>query len=187
MLAEVDSLPLQKRLDQSRIAILISGEIAIPVAANRRTILLPENLMNELSQEEYEAVIAHEAEHLKWKDPIVKMIFLSICSIFWWMPTTRWMKKIEDDQEEACDMGLHAYGLDTYPLATALLKAVNHQRVSRNGTAAAAICHLDASKNTIKRLQDILRKGRAQENGVSLRSVAGVVICSLAFLSFWMC
>lgn len=186
-LRELTNVPLRARLRQLNAVILVSDEVSVPFAANRRHLLLPASLVNDLSQEEYEAVIAHEAEHLCWKDPSFKLLHMSLCSFFWWVPTSWWMKKLEEEQEEACDQGLYAFGIDPLSLAGALMKAVNYQKACKSRTASGAVCHLGGSKHLMKRLDTLLRKGPLLENRIPLSSIAGAFLCVIAFLSLWMC
>ncbi|MBA3816023.1 MAG: M48 family metalloprotease [Parachlamydiaceae bacterium] len=55
-------------------------------------IVFPEALVNALSQQEFEAIITHEWQHLRWKDPHTKIIGSLIAHFFWWLPTLWWMK-----------------------------------------------------------------------------------------------
>ena len=105
---------LQQDLTLSKTVILTSTELEIPMAAYRHYILVPKNLAEDLSQDEFEAVIAHEFEHLRWRDPLLKIFCSSICTLCWWIPTIWWLKKLEVDQEEASDSGLCKYGIDSF-------------------------------------------------------------------------
>lgn len=87
------------------------------------TIFIPASLSRMLSQKEYEAVLAHEMEHMRWKDTFVRLILDGIESLFWWIPTKWLHKKIEEGQEMACDERCTAYGVDPADLASALCKS----------------------------------------------------------------
>lgn len=176
---------LQGKLLKLDVLILTSSLVHTPLAASQRYIIFPENLVNEFSQEEYEAVIAHEVEHLRWKDPLFKLFCITICTLFWWIPTAWWLKRLEADQEEASDAALRRYGLDTYPLATALMKVMNSARSLRS--QIAAICYLDTSRSThIRRLEKMLSSEEG-EDFYNLNAVFGIFTCFLIFMSFWMC
>lgn len=176
---------LRSKLLKLDVLILTSTLVHTPLAANKRYIVFPENLVNELTQEEYEAVIAHEVEHLRWKDPLFKLFSICICTLFWWIPTAWWLRRLEADQEQASDSALRRYGLDTYPLATALMKVMNSARSLRS--QIAAICYLDTSRNThIIRLAKML-SSEERKSFYNLNVIFGSCICLLIFMSFWMC
>ncbi len=121
---KIGNASLKKQIKKGKIEILISDEINIPSAFSTRFILFPKHLLKVLSQKEFEAVIAHELEHLRWYDPLVKQGCALVCAIFWWIPTRRWLKKIEEEQEYASDAGIRSYGLDTTYLASAIYKVL---------------------------------------------------------------
>lgn len=53
----------------------------------------------------FEAVVAHELERIRWKDPYIKICSALFASLLWWIPLKGWLNKIEMDQEEASDRG----------------------------------------------------------------------------------
>lgn len=81
--------------------IQVCPEIQSPLAVGKRFILLPNDWVEKASQEEFEVAVARELERLKWKDPIFNNLCKIICSIYWWIPTEWWIKRIEEDQELA--------------------------------------------------------------------------------------
>ncbi len=172
---------LRRKINKLKIIILTSDKVQSPFAANLKYILFPEYLMNELSQEEFEAVLAHEIEHLKWKDPLVKLFCVSICSFFWWIPTHWWLRGLETDQELACDAAPLQYGVDNYHLATALMKVIKSPK-----SELKALCYLDTAKNVLsKRMENLLKTPKKPH--VRLNGIIAMILCLLIFNSFWMC
>lgn len=162
---------LQNTLQTSKAKILVSSQIMVPLAAQKHLILIPAVFHEELSQEEYEAVIAHELEHLRWRDPAVNFTAKIISSLFWWVPTNWWFKKMEEEQEKACDQRIISYQLDNCSLASAILKISS--RIKSLGGSAAAICHFAANSNSpLSRVQTIL--------GISTTSPLNRVFLSFA-------
>lgn len=181
----ISSKRIQSELQRLNGIVLTCDQVQIPFAAGRRTILLPTVLMNHLSQDEFEAVIAHELEHLRWKDPILRFISSVICSLFWWIPTGWWSRRLEADQELASDLGTHKYGIDACALGSAFLKAIHQERVAN--LKSAAICPFVSPKSThVKRLENMLKPDQPLK-GHTLISAIGAAICCMAFLCFWMC
>lgn len=172
---------LKTQTNKLKIRILTSNKVQSPFAANLKYILFPEYLMNELSQDEFEAVLAHEIEHLRWKDPLVKLFCVSICSFFWWIPTHRWLKRLQTNQELACDSVLHKYGIDNYHLATALMKVIKCPK-----SELKAICYLDTGKNMIlNRMENLLQTPKEQKDRIN--AIIAMILCLFIFNSFWMC
>lgn len=174
---------LKRGLEQSQVTILISRQIEMPFAVGYKSILFPSHLLEVLSQAEYEAVVAHELEHLKWKDPLVKLLSTSICDICWWLPTRRWIDKLELEQEKASDEGVTTLGLDKVTLATALLKALKQAKTIPY--EAALLCPLSPSRQThLIRLENILN---SEKQAHPLGTVVALLLIIAGSLSFWMC
>lgn len=135
---------------RNRVLIFRSNEVEIPLTAYSNVIILPGTL-NELSQEEFEAVIAHECEHIRHQDPIVRLFSRLMAAAFWWFPTTPWIMKIEEDQELACDQGVINYQISQSSIASALLKVVRHSKSQH------AMCYFVDNRNPIvNRIQTAL-------------------------------
>jgi beta-lactamase regulating signal transducer with metallopeptidase domain len=144
--------------------------------------------MEELSQDEFEAVVAHEFEHLRWKDPLLKIFCSSISTLCWWIPTIWWLKKLEIDQEEASDSGLGKYGIDSVFLASAIIKVLEKAKSLKMTYDLAPTCSLHSSKSNIKRFEALLNSDhKAQSPFFRWAEAIGCLLCSLAFICFWMC
>lgn len=118
---------------------------------NQRALYLPKPLSTQLCQKEYEAVIAHELEHIRSYDTEVRLILNLIRSLFWWIPT-RWLqRKVEEAQEMACDLKCQKYGVDPLDLASALSKSANY-------SSMRLICVTSLTTHSIlKRVQRLLQ------------------------------
>lgn len=119
---------LKELISKHRIKILLSETMHIPMAIRRKTIVMPKLLSDHLPQNEFEAILAHELEHLLWKDPTSKLFTTIISSLFWWVPMRWWVKRLHADQEIACDEVEERYGLEKEALATALVKVAKIHR-----------------------------------------------------------
>lgn len=76
----------------------------------------------QITGKEYEAVLAHEVEHIRHKDSLVRLTLDIVESVFWWVPTKRLRGRIEEGQEVGCDLGSRRYGVDPLDLASAICK-----------------------------------------------------------------
>lgn len=115
-------------------------------------VYFPEKLSQTLSRKEYEAVLAHEIEHIRYKDSLVRFILDMIESIFWWIPTKWLHKRIEDDQEVSCDLKCQKYGIQPLDLASAIRKSARHSINTSN-----QIFSLNLTKDSVyKRVNNLL-------------------------------
>lgn len=170
------NVELKNALEERNIQLLISDAFAVPVAAGSKSILLPKQLMNELSQREFEAVVAHELEHLRWNDPLVKFLCTSICLLFWWIPTGWWLKRLEEEQEHASDRGIHRFGYEGSALASALVKVLKHG----NHKEASLLCQFTAQKHVaFRRIKNMLV---ARVPPFSKWSYVGIAMAFIAFI-----
>jgi beta-lactamase regulating signal transducer with metallopeptidase domain len=114
-------------------------------------VYIPESLSQNLSRKEYEAVLAHEMEHVRYKDSLVRLILDFIGTLFWWIPT-KWLRnRIEEGQEVGCDLKCKNYGINPTDLASAICKSAKHSTTTPNHIFAH---HL--TKHTIFKRVDIL-------------------------------
>lgn len=144
---------LFKILERSKLPVLVCPAAHSPFAAGliKRVIVIPEYLANTLSQNEFEAILAHELEHLRWYDPAVKLCLNMICSLFWWVPAGWWLSRIEQEQELACDRSTQSKEVDQLDLATAIKKTVLYGGLE---TPAAAY-HFATKKTVLVRLKQM--------------------------------
>lgn len=120
---------LSSRIRKCRVRILTSPFLTgSPFVAGliSSVIYIPSHLSNNLSRKEYEAVLAHEMEHVRYKDSLVRLTLSLIGNIFWWIPT-KWLRhRIEEGQEVGCDLKCKSYGIDLTNLASAVCKSAKY-------------------------------------------------------------
>lgn len=89
-------------------------------------IFFPGHLAQDLTRKEYQAVLAHELEHIRHKDGLVCVVLDLIRTVFWWVPT-RWLySRIEEGFEVGCDLKCTRYGVDRLDLASAICKSAKY-------------------------------------------------------------
>ncbi|HEV8051895.1 MAG TPA: M56 family metallopeptidase [Parachlamydiaceae bacterium] len=149
----IHSIQLARMLNKYKVRIYISKEILIPLAYIKNVIIIPLSTMEILSQQEFEAVIAHEFEHVKYNDSLVRLFYRCTAILFWWVPTESWIKKIEQEQELACDQNVLSYDLKKESIASALLKVTkqirNVQQI-KNGSVCYLLNETNPTKARIK-------------------------------------
>lgn len=179
---EIINVKLAKSLRAFNAKVLMSNEIHMAFAAGSKYILIPENFLQILTQEEYEAVIAHELEHLRWRDPLLRIFSNVLCATFWWIPASWFVRKLEQDQEEASDHTIYKYNIEPYAMGSALVKSIKHTKALK--LKLAAICPLSSQKTHERRLLNLLQP---QQTDNRLLNIIGALFCLSAFISFWAC
>jgi len=115
-------------------------------------IYFPLDLLKTLTRKEYEAILAHEIGHIRYKDNLMNFFLSIIESIFWWVPT-RWLRrKIKEAQEIGCDFNCIKYKINPTDLAAAIYKSAKKPINSSDYLFAN---HL-ATNTTVKRIKLLL-------------------------------
>lgn len=138
-------------------------------------VYIPQDLSQELSKEEYEAVLAHEIEHIRNKDNWSRLILDLIRSIFWWIPLKWLYARIEEGQEIGCDLKCQKYGIQPVDLATAISKSARHSR----RTAPQVLIHLLTKESIHMRLHLLLESPTIPPS--LLRSLFSALAVGIAF------
>lgn len=148
-------------------------------------VYIPNYLSANLSRKEYEAVLAHELEHVKYKDGLVRLTLDLIGTIFWWIPT-KWLRnRIEEGQEIGCDIKCKKYGVDPTDLASAVCKSAKYAVKTPNHIFA----HSLAKHTILKRVNILLNPPsiRFKKTYFAFISLAFGVAFLVIFLGrFWM-
>lgn len=84
---------------------LSSREIEPGVFGTIRPVLLwPAGLSNRLDDAQIDAIMVHEAEHVRRRDNLTTAIHALVEALFWFHPLVRWMSvKLNEERERACD------------------------------------------------------------------------------------
>ncbi|MBA2727675.1 MAG: M56 family metallopeptidase [Parachlamydiaceae bacterium] len=170
---------LLKKLQTSQASIYFSDEIQIPLAAYGKVIIIPTKASSILSQQEFEAVIAHELEHINYQDPLARLLYQLMATLCWWIPTASWIKKIEQEQELACDQNAVKYGLQPESIASALVKVAKHTKTHQS------LCYFTTPANpTVARIHAVLGIPCVEDKNILSFNLFGL---SLGFLLLMAC
>lgn len=85
-------------------------------------IFMPPSFVKKLTEKELQAVLAHENEHVRYRDTLTRIALTLIGSLFWWVPTQFLQKRIEEAVEIASDCAVRRRGIDPLDLASAMCK-----------------------------------------------------------------
>lgn len=123
----------------------------------RPTILLSRQLLDELSPDESQTLLAHELAHLRRKDHWVRWLDLVAAMLYWWHPVAWWARTmIRNTEERACD----AWVVWALPdsgrrYAAALFTAVEFVTSSQR-VAPMVASRLDSGGNLKERIEDVM-------------------------------
>jgi Zn-dependent protease with chaperone function len=179
----IQSERLESTLQRHNVKIYTSDLIEIPFALHSNVIVMPRNIIDILSQEEFEAVIAHEWEHIKFRDTFVRPAYHLLSALFWWVPTSSWIKKLELEQEMACDQNVMKYDFRLDTIASALMKVV--RRVKKTQSIC---CFNDGFSPTLYRLRALIGPGPGSCKGIDRhRFGPDLLIASAGALLLFFC
>jgi bla regulator protein blaR1 len=89
----------------------------------RPVLLLPENIFEYLTPEQWKAVVAHELCHVRHRDNLIGIVHLFVETVFWFHPLVWWVgKRIFHERERACDEEVLRLGNEPRTYARSILK-----------------------------------------------------------------
>ena len=124
---------------------------------------------------------------MRWYDPLLKFTSAVILSFFFWLPTKRWIQKLENEQEYASDRGTEQYGLEGHSLASGVLKIANSIHIQKQ--KRGALCHLTQNKPFLwKRLNTLLDDSYKKTLPYTVtRCLFAILLGMVALLIFRIC
>jgi bla regulator protein BlaR1 len=131
-----------------------SSLVAAPcvVGVLKPVLLLPEALLSDMTQSQFDAVFAHELGHVRRNDNLIAYLQLLIQALFWFHPLI-WLigARLAKEREYACDEAAIERGQEPLAYAANLLDVCKHSMTStRIGVAYAT------SANIVDRVRVIL-------------------------------
>jgi beta-lactamase regulating signal transducer with metallopeptidase domain len=89
----------------------------------RPVLLIPETLPERLSQAEIDALLAHEACHLRRRDNLAAALHMLVEALFWFHPLAWWIgARLIEERERACDEAVVRAGHDRAAYARSLVE-----------------------------------------------------------------
>jgi uncharacterized protein (TIGR03435 family) len=70
----------------------------------RSVILLPESIAGRLTPEQFDAILAHELRHVRYRDNLTAALHMCVEVLFWFHPLVWWIgARLMDERERDCD------------------------------------------------------------------------------------
>jgi beta-lactamase regulating signal transducer with metallopeptidase domain len=99
---DIAALAIQAGIAAPRLATL--DDLASPIAARGRRIVLPRWAVELLDREQLRAMLAHETAHIARHDPFWKLATASWCALFWFVPLAPLARRrLDEIAEISCD------------------------------------------------------------------------------------
>ncbi len=135
--------------------------VAAPVTVGlfRPRVILPGN-WRDWPQAQLDAVLTHEGEHVRRRDPLVQWLALFNRAIFWFHPLAWWLeRRLSALAEEACDAAVLQRGHDPHDYTGYLLELA--RSVGQSGGRLKAVGMAMPGSSLPQRVRQILSRGPA--------------------------
>ena len=109
----------------SAVALLISESSMEPgiVGVWRSTLVWPRKISERLTEDQIEAIIAHELAHVSRRDNMTAALAMLGTALFWFHPLVAWLKaRAMDARERACDEAVILLGNEPEVYASGILR-----------------------------------------------------------------
>jgi TonB family protein len=148
----------------------------------RPVIVLPAAIVEQLDRDELRAVLIHEREHLRRRDPLRYAVLAAVRAAFWYYPPVWWLvRRIRETTEMACDEAVVRAGVpgSTYcrSLARMLSLGLAH------GPAASPVGILGRRPSFLRRRLERIRSGRRSDSMNSHRLIVAAAAVAAVILS----
>jgi beta-lactamase regulating signal transducer with metallopeptidase domain len=143
-------------------------------------LLIPHGLLDRLSAEQRDTLLAHELAHLRRRDHWVRGLELLVTGLFWWHPIVWWGRQaIREAEEECCDAWvMWALPASSRAYASALVEALDFLAGARPAMLPPAACGLGQFQTLKRRLTMILTGSTPR----SLPRLGFLAVLGLGFL-----
>jgi len=173
---------LKQRLSiDSEVLLRISKNITVPVVMGfiKPLIILPVAVLNQLSEDQLEAILLHELAHIKRQDYLVNLIQNIIETVLFFNPFIWHISShIRREREHCCDDFVISCTENPYTYATALA-ALEQQRMQAPDLALAASGKKQYLFQRIKRIMEMEKQPFSNSKAASLV----LIICGLGLVA----
>jgi bla regulator protein blaR1 len=108
-----------------RIRLLSSNQAIEPgvFGIARPELMWPAGIEDRLSDEQIEAILAHEVAHVRRRDNLAALMHMLVEAVFWFHPLVWWIgARLIDERERACDEDVVRLGTEPEVYAESILK-----------------------------------------------------------------
>jgi len=177
---DVAALAIQADITAPRLAAL--DDLASPIAARGRRILLPRWAIELLDREQLRAMLAHETAHIARRDPAWKFVTAAWCALFWFIPLAPLARRrLDEIAELACDAWAARHLGDGRSLAECLAECAERRVGGFDPDLAPAMASRESP--LLQRIDQLL-SGVPMNNQIAGVRAGVVVVAALALAAF---
>ena len=178
LVGTTEVVPLQNG-DSFRFGSVLVGEVPVLCTPEllepgifgifRPVLLMPEGILERLTAEQMRAVIAHEMEHVRWRDNLTFAVHMVVEVLFWFHPAVWWIgARLIEERERACDEAVVEARGQAEDYAEGILNVCKFCVESPVG-CIAGVTGADLKKRIVR----IMRGGAARKLGLGGKLVLG--------------
>ena len=123
---EVSALRRLAPIHRARLLPIVASDTPIEpgiFGIHRPVLLWPRGISERLTDEQVEAILAHELCHLRRRDNLAAAMHMAVQTIFWFHPLVWWIgARLVDERERACDEEVIRLGSEPEVYAESILK-----------------------------------------------------------------
>jgi uncharacterized protein (TIGR03435 family) len=143
----------------------------------RPVLLLPSGIHDRVTQEEFDAIVAHELEHVRRRDNLLATIHVIVEMTFWFYPIVWWLKaRLIRERERACDEAVLRMGKDRRTYAESILKICELCLEKRRSFCVSTV----TGSNLKQRIEQIMKS----PIGDRLSFTRKIVVAATAIVAF---
>ena len=142
-------------------------------------IVVPQSIINELSPDQCQWVLAHELAHVSRRDYLVRWLEWLACAIYWWNPLVWWAQHNLRATEEICcdELVLSSFKPSAHTYANSILKTVE-SLVSPVVRPPAMVSEINSGGFLQRRIEMIMSSNNSQQTSRGLQ----FLVASLALI-----
>jgi beta-lactamase regulating signal transducer with metallopeptidase domain len=167
-----------------RFRVLVADDLPMPVATGIRhaAVALPAGQLAYLDTPQGRAVLAHELAHLRYRDPLWRLLGAMLRAVLWFHPLMIWLnRRSQVEAEFRCDQSALASGASRHGYAKLLVDLAELAWGDRP-LGAAAIGAVGQVTQLERRLQQILSRTPVRPDGLSGGSRAAIAVLAVVLV-----
>ncbi|MEM9918922.1 MAG: M56 family metallopeptidase [Bacteroidota bacterium] len=174
----MEALPVRRS-----VALLESALVSVPMVVGylKPAILLPLGAVNNLSQQEIEAILAHELAHIRRNDYLINIILSVVEALYYFNPAAWWIAaNIRSERENCCDdIAIRLCG-NSLTYAKALVRL---QEFDQGAVPAFAMPFAGGKKQLLQRIRRILNQPQNRSHIREKLTATTLLLLSILFVS----
>jgi bla regulator protein BlaR1 len=141
----------------------------------RPVLLWPVSIGERLTDQQVEAIVAHEIAHVRRRDNLFAALHMLVQAIFWFHPLVWWLgARLVDERERACDHEVLRLGSEPDVYAEGILKTVQFY------VESPMVCVAGVTGSDLKRRIEEIMRNHAGMDLTSLRKLLLVTAAAAA-------